>query len=75
MSYVQKLEDWYNKEKLAGRLIDIKFTLKTNEERELELGRKLTQEEKDAQLERTAKAVYKIVTNETKGVDFNHKVF
>ena len=75
MSYVQKLEDWYNKERLAGRLIDIKFTLKTNEERELELGRKLTQKEKDAQLERTAKAVYKIVTKETKGVDFNHKVF
>lgn len=58
-SYQQKLEDWFRTEKLAGRLVDIKFFEVSDELKELYAT------DSEAAGERFAEAIYKIVTGQT----------
>lgn len=71
-TYLEKLEDWFQAEKAAGQIADLKLTLKTWAECEEDLGRLLSQEEKSGQLERTAKAIYETVTGKRKCIDMTN---
>lgn len=73
MKYSDKLEQWFQQEKAEGRLVDLKLTLPTYEEKELQLGRKLSSVEKEEMLESSAKAIYETLTGQRKTVDITHK--
>lgn len=67
-TFMEKLDEWFQTERAAGRILDIRISTKTSKEHEEELGRSLSQEEKNERLEKTAKAVYETVTGKRKFV-------
>ena len=58
MTYCEKLQEWYEKEKKEGRLIDIRFYPGTN---------------RDALIEDAAREVYEVVTGVRESYDLTNE--
>lgn len=64
MTYLEKLEEWFQTEKRAGRLVDMKFGPVSDELQALYAN------DPEAAKERLAKTVYEIVTGQVESRPF-----